>query len=262
VVLHNEEKAPEWQRQGAQTAVADVHNSAALHRLFKQGERLFLLNPPAPPVTDTAVEERRTLAAILKALDGSGLRKIVAASAYGAQPGERLGDLGVLYDMEQALAAQPIPATIIRAAYYLSNWDFGLATAQQEGKIHTLFPPNFKLPMVAPHDIGLLAARLMLEPATQPGLHYIEGPAHYSPAEVAAAFAAALHKPVQAVETPRPQWLPTLKAMGFSAKAAESFVNMTALTLESPELAQESPKKGATTLQQYVDELVRKSRAE
>lgn len=129
VVLHDEQKAADWQRQGAQTVVADVYDTDALREVFRRGQRLFLLNPPAAPATDTATEERRTLASILTAIDGSGLEKIVAESTYGAQPGERLGDLGVLYEMEQALAAQPIPATIIRAAYYLSNWDAALKTA-------------------------------------------------------------------------------------------------------------------------------------
>jgi uncharacterized protein YbjT (DUF2867 family) len=62
-------------------------------------------------------------------LDGSGLEKIVAQSTYGAQPGEGKGDLNVLYDLEQALAAQPISVSVIRAAYYMSNWDAALKTA-------------------------------------------------------------------------------------------------------------------------------------
>jgi uncharacterized protein YbjT (DUF2867 family) len=97
---------------------------------FRQGNRLFLLNPPAPPSTDTAAEERKSLASIFRALEGSGLEKIVALSTYGAQPGSRIGDLGVLYEMEQGLANQPVPATIIRAAYLMSNWELSLPTAR------------------------------------------------------------------------------------------------------------------------------------
>ena len=257
VVLHDDHKAAEWQRQGAHVAVADVHDTAALHQIFRKGQRLFLLNPPADPATDTATEERRTLASILAAIKDSGLEKIVAESTYGAQPGVRFGDLGVLYEMEQALAAQAIPATIIRAAYYMSNWDTSLKTAQEEGKVHTLYPVDFKLPMVAPHDIGQLAARLLREPAKSTGLHYIEGPAHYSAAEVAAAFAEALYKPVVAEETPRDQWLQALQKMGFSKKAAESFANMTAVTLEKQDTNPKAPQRGATTLRGYVQQLVK-----
>ncbi|TGR60102.1 NmrA family transcriptional regulator, partial [bacterium M00.F.Ca.ET.194.01.1.1] len=93
--------------------------------------RAFLLNPPADPATDTDAEEQKTVAAIVTALAGSGLEKVVAESTYGAQPGEGIGDLSVLYGFEQKLKAQTIPASIIRAAYYMSNWDQALETARR-----------------------------------------------------------------------------------------------------------------------------------
>jgi uncharacterized protein YbjT (DUF2867 family) len=74
------------------------------------------------------------------------LKKIVASSTYGAQPGEHRGELGTLYAYEQALAAQSIPATVLRAAYYMSNWDQALDTAR-EGTRQTFFPSNVRIPM-------------------------------------------------------------------------------------------------------------------
>lgn len=255
VVTREATKADAWQQKGAQIAVADAHDAESLRRVFRRGKRLFLLNPPAPPSTDTAQEERKTVQTILTALEGSGLEKIVAESTYGAQPGERLGDLGVLYELEQRLARQPIPTTIIRGAYYMSNWDMALQTAREEGNVYAFFPPDFKLPMVSPEDIGRIAARLLTDPVDQTGLHYVEGPETYSPADVAAAFAKALEKPVNVVETPREQWEEALKAVGFSDKAAESMVAMTALTLKKLELP-ETPIRGTTSLESYIADLV------
>ena len=60
---------------------------------------------------------------IVEALRDTALEKIVAESTYEAQPVEHAGDSGVLYEMEKALAAQSIPHSIVRAAYYMSNWD-------------------------------------------------------------------------------------------------------------------------------------------
>ena len=71
---------------------------------------------------DTDAEERETVDAIVGALAGSGLEKVVAASTFGARPGERCGDLTVLHGFEEKLRAQPIPAAINRGAYYMSNW--------------------------------------------------------------------------------------------------------------------------------------------
>jgi nucleoside-diphosphate-sugar epimerase len=102
VVTRNNRRTQELQRKGLQVALADVFDTDALRRVFWQGKRLFLLNPPADPSTDTDTQERRSLASILAALDGSGLEKVVAESTYGAQPVECSGDLGILWDMEQA----------------------------------------------------------------------------------------------------------------------------------------------------------------
>jgi uncharacterized protein YbjT (DUF2867 family) len=261
LVTHNTSKANNPQQKWPQIAVADVHDIEALRRVFRQGKRLFLLNPPADPSTDTDLEERKTLASILAALDGSDLEKVVAESTYGAQPVDRSGDLGILYEMEQALDAQPIPVSIIRAAYYISNWDASLESARNEGVIHTMYPADFALPMVAPKDLGQVAARLMTEPVGRTGLYHVEGPEAYSPADVARAFADALGKPVNTKVIPREQWPEAFKAMGFSEAAASSYAAMTALTLDKKYLLPDRPVRGDTTLQNYVRELVRKDAA-
>ncbi len=266
VIIHNPETEKDWKEKGAEVAITDVYNTEALRDVFRKGKRLFLLNPPANPSTDTVTEEHKTLDSILQAIDGSGLEKIVAESTYGAQPGEGLGDLGVLYDMEQALAKKSIPSTIIRAAYYMSNWDASLATAQKEGVVHTLYPINIKLPMVAPHDIGQLAAKLITEPAQKTGLHYMEGPSKYSSADVAAAFSKALQKPVKAVETPKDQWLSVLQTMGFSEKAAKSMADMTDTTIKDitskGDEKSDATDRGNITLEAYIQGLVDKQKKE
>lgn len=254
-VTRHPEKAERWRNTSIRIAQADVQDTPALHRIFKSGKRLYLLNPPAPPNTDTAAEELKTITSIFKALEGSGIEKVVGESTYGAQPGEAIGDLGVLYHMEQELAASGIPHSIIRGAYYMSNWDASLETARKEGIVHTLYPVDFVLPMVAPADLAKVAARLMLEPVEQTGLHYVEGPAQYSTTDVAAAFATALRRPVKAVETPQDQWVPTLENAGFSRKAAVSMAAMTELTKKGPQRP-DSPERGSTTLQQYIHRLV------
>jgi hypothetical protein len=47
------------------------------------------------------------------------------------------------------------------------------------------------------------------------------------------------------------------EVLGFSEKGAESFANMTALTLKGPERA-DAPLRGSTSLKEYVKELVRR----
>jgi uncharacterized protein YbjT (DUF2867 family) len=256
VITRNAAKREYWLSKGAHVALVDVSDVRALRHVFERAERAFLLNPPAPPSTDTVAMERKTVRAMLDALTGSGLEKVVAESTYGAQPGDALGDLGVLYELEQGLKQQTIPATIVRGAYYMSNWDMSLDTARKEGRVQTLYPADFVLPMVAPRDIAALAAKLLLEPVHRTGLHFVEGPRRYSAADVAAAFAAALGKPVAVASVPPAQWTNVLQGMGFSAPAAQSMAAMTRATIEQAHDVPDSPVRATTTLDQYVRALV------
>jgi len=260
VVTRDASKAEPLKTKGAHVAQVDVLDTAALHRVIAGGHRLFVLNPPAPPSTDTVAEERKSLYAIVAALEGCKLEKIVCESAYGAQPGNGIGDLGVLYDREQGLQAGKVPVSAIRAAYYMSNWDASLETARAEGKVHSMYPPDFRLPMVAPHDLGEFAARLMLGAAEASGPHYVEGPERYTPGDVAQAFSLALGRPVEVAVTPPEQWEQAFRSLGFSEAAAGSYAAMTRITLENGEQP-EKPERGATTLADYITALVRKSAA-
>ena len=137
VITHNPQKASEWEQKGANVTIVDVYDSDKLHAVLNNGERLFLLNPEADPATDSVIEEQRTLSSILKALENSDIKKVVAQSTEGAQPGEGIGDLGVLYNMEERLKKMNLPTDIIRVGYYMSNWDGSLETAEKDGQVHT-----------------------------------------------------------------------------------------------------------------------------
>jgi uncharacterized protein YbjT (DUF2867 family) len=255
VVTRDERRAEPFTRRGAIVAVTDVHDTDALRDALTRGRSAFLLMPPADLSTDTVAEERRTVSSVARALEGTGLQKVVVQSTYGAQPGDGIGDLGVLYEFEQAVLAVGLRTSIVRGAYYMSNWDSALETARDEGTVHTFLPSNFALPMVAPADLGGVAARLLTEEIAHTGVRYVEGPATYSPADVAAAFARALGRDVRTIETPRSELASAFRALGFSEVAAASYARMTELTIDSAERP-EAPERGQTTLTQYVSSLV------
>ncbi|NML20697.1 NAD(P)H-binding protein [Pseudoflavitalea sp. G-6-1-2] len=240
---------------GAKAAVANVHDAEQLADVFQQGRRLYLLNPPAPIGTDTHKEEETTVDSIVQAISKASFEKIVAESTYGAQPGKMLGDLDVLYNMEQKVKAINANTSVIRGAYYFSNWDGMLNAAIEKGEIYSLYPENFTLPMVAPADIAQLAAKLLQAPEQDNPLVYIEGPRRYSPSDVAAAFENALQKEVKVKVIEESNWMNFLMETGFSEAAAQSMANMTRATL----LSKQEPtqyEKGVTTLEKYIRELI------
>jgi uncharacterized protein YbjT (DUF2867 family) len=259
IVTRNAEHAAAWRAKGAEIAEANVEDVASLRAALRRGERAFLLNPSADTRADTDVVERRTVANILAALENSGLEKVVAQSTGGAQPGERIGDLSVLWELEEGLRRQPIPAAINRGAYYMSNWAALLDTARRTGKLPTMYPADLRIPMVAPVDLGEVAADRLLSSLEDTAIRDVEGPARYTSTDVAQAFSKALARPVEAAVIPRDKWKDAFLSLGFSDAAADSYVRMTAASLDSGFDMPDGSLRGSTTLEAYVRDLVRES---
>ena len=258
VVTRSPEKARPWESDGATAVVVDVHDPEALRAVLPEGGRLFALNPPADPTGgDTDAEENRTGDAIAAAIRGAGRERVVALSTYGARPGTRIGDLGTLYRFEQHLTDLHTPVAVVRVAYLLSNWDGVLTPARNDGVLPAMLDERGPTPMVAPADVGVAVADLLTRPEPATGLHFVEGPERYSPTDVAQAFAVALGRPVDVTVTPREGWVPAFREVGFSPEAAESYAGMTALATSGEIELPDAPTRGSTTLQDYVEALVR-----
>lgn len=257
IITRDADHGSDLKAAGACIAVADVRDVAGLREAFRAGTRAFLLNPPAAHTSDTDAEERANVVAIVEALDGSGLEKVVAASTYGARPGERCGDLTVLHEFERRLKAQSIPTAINRGAYYMSNWGGMLDVVRGSGKLPSFFPADTALPMVAPEDLGEAAARRLLEPASDTDLRYVEGPEHYTPRDVADAFSEALEMTVEVAAIPREAWEETFIQFGFSEAAAQSYACMTRTVVDGEAEKPDDPERGPTTLRDYIRNVVR-----
>jgi uncharacterized protein YbjT (DUF2867 family) len=258
IITHDANHAAGWTQRGAEVLVADIWNPASLRAAFKLGRRAFLLNPPADTSKDTDSIERKTVAKILEALDGSGLEKVVAASTGGAQAGDRIGDLNVLWELERGLDEQPIPAAVQRGAYYMSNWVAQMDAVRETGQLQSMIPADMEIAMVAPQDLGRYAAARLVSPLDDVALRHVEGPKRYSPAEIAQAFSQALSRPVEVVVTPRERIEEAFKELGFSSPAAHSYARMTRLCLDNGFAMPEDSVQGATTFEEYLDGVLAK----
>jgi uncharacterized protein YbjT (DUF2867 family) len=208
-------------------------------------------------MTDTPLQERKTADSLVEALKNSNAEKVVVESTLGAQPGYNIGDFGVLYELEQNVAKLSYPYSIIRPAYYMSNWVEQLPAIKENGELISFFPVDLKFPMVAPPDIGELAAHLMMANNTS-NINSIHGPELYSPRDVAEAFSKTLGKKVNVKVIPKDQWIAAFRAMGFSEQGAESYKNMTEISLSAFEKPTDTTGfiKGKITLQEYINRLI------
>ncbi|MBX5193711.1 NmrA family NAD(P)-binding protein [Rhizobium sp. NZLR3b] len=254
-VVHDEAKAADLKSAGAEIAAVDLRDTQALRATLRRGRRAFLLNPPAPVTTDTNAEETRTATSIAEAVGGAGLEKVVVESTYGAQPGDAIGDLSVLWSFERAVGAAAIPMAINRGAYYYTNLDTLLDEARH-GLITTMFPAQLKIPMVAPADLGLAAARRLAGPLDDVGVEYVEGPEAYTFDDVAAAFAKMLDHAVTVRTIERSEWVSSFRRVGYSERAAQAYARMTEVSLEGFDMP-DDPIRGTKSVQEYISELVK-----
>lgn len=259
VVTHDAHKVKDLTQQGYTVEVVDIYNSLALSKVLDMGQRAFIINPPANPITDTDTEELKTVHSIVEAVKNSSIKKLVVASTYGAQNIQRAGDLGVLYELEQQLQQLQKPVSIIRSAYYMSNWDGALQTIEKESAIYSFFEEDLEIPMIAPTDIATLAAKLLAQPIDHTETHFLEAPEKYSSQDVAKAFSNALNKAIKVITIPENKWIDHYQKIGFSTEAAESYAQMTKIVAKENYEKPNHPTLGCTTLEQYVAELVKNS---
>ncbi|MDM9625210.1 NmrA family NAD(P)-binding protein [Rhizobium sp. S152] len=252
-VVHSQQEADEIVAAGGDASVVDICDADALRVALASARRAFLLNPPADPKKDTDAVETRTAQSIAAALRGTSLQKVLVVSTYGAQPGEKIGDLSVLFDFERMIEVTSVPAAINRGAYYFTNLDPLLEPAR-EGTITSPFPPDLVLPMVSPIDLGKAAVERLTSPIEDIGIRYVEGPARYTFADVATAFSDVLGHAVLLKTIPETAIERNYKDLGFSRAAANSFTRMTKTSIESPQLP-ESPIQGSVSLEDHITQI-------
>jgi NAD(P)H dehydrogenase (quinone) len=205
-VLRDPHKGDSWKARGAAVAIADIHDAAALADAFSDVEGVFVVIPPVfDPAADYA-EAKAVLAAVHEALDTARPPKVVYLSTIGAEA-ERPNLLSQHSIVERGLSDLSIPTVFLRAAWFMENAAWDVASARNEGVVHSFLQPlDRPIAMVAVQDIGALAARLLQETWQGHRVVELEGPRRVTPNQVAAALASALGRPVHAEVVKRDTW--------------------------------------------------------
>jgi uncharacterized protein YbjT (DUF2867 family) len=250
-VTHDADKARSITGGTVKGLAVDLKDSDALTDVFRKGKRAFLLVPQASPTTDTNTEELQTAKSIVDAVDGSGLEKVMVVSTYGAQEGDAIGDLSVLWEFERLIRATGVPMAVNRGAYYFTNIKM-LFDAARQTELPTPYPEDLVMPMVSPVDLANAAVARLTSGIDDVGVRYVEGPRRYSFAEGAAILSDILGRHVHLKHIPREGIKASYLEQGFSDEAAQAFTNMMLASLDQgPELPAD-PIRGDVTLEQHL----------
>jgi uncharacterized protein YbjT (DUF2867 family) len=206
-------KGTTWANLGCDIAIADSTDARALAPAFEGSEGVFAMLPPVFDPAPGFPEARGFIEPLCTALAKAKPKRVVALSTIGAdapQP-NLLNALGL---MEDALRALPMPVAFLRAAWFMENAAWDIASAR-EGKIQCYLQPlDRPIPMVATDDVGRTAAALLQEPWKGQRVVELEGAKRVSSNALADAFAKALARPVRAEAVPRDRWESIFRAQG------------------------------------------------
>jgi NAD(P)H dehydrogenase (quinone) len=212
-VVRDRSKGTAWAELGCDVAVADLADAGALAKAFEGTEGAFVMLPPVFDPTPGFPEARKFIASIYTALAAAKPKKVVALSTIGADaPNPNL--LNVLGLLEDALKNLPVPVVFLRAAWFMENAAWDIASAR-EGSIQSYLQPlDRPVPMIATDDVGRTAAALLQEHWEGRRVVELEGAQRVSPNALADAFAKVLAQPVRAEAVPHDRWESIFRAQG------------------------------------------------
>lgn len=228
VVLRDAATAQAWTDRGAEIAIADVEDRAALERALRGAEGAYLLLPPAFHSSQVRVDNDRRANNLAAAIESVGVKHVVMLSSIGAQHAEGTGPVLSLHDAEATLgralsgANRTRGVTFLRAAYFMENWALALSAVGQ-GIMPSFLLTDRAIPMVATRDIGLAAARLLVEGGTGTRVIQVAGPREYSPHDVAIALGRVVGKTVVVEQQPEAVMASVLLAAGMNTGWARLF---------------------------------------
>jgi uncharacterized protein YbjT (DUF2867 family) len=258
-IVRDAAKGAAWSAQ-ADVALADVHDTPALAAALAGCEGVFVMLPPMFDPTPGFPEAAAMISSLRDALLQSAPSRIVALSTIGAeaiQP-NLLNQLGRL---EQALADVRTPVTFLRAAWFIENAAWDVASARDQGVIRSYLQPlDRAVPMVSSKDVGRAAAALLQTPWAGHRVVELEAAERVTPHDLAQAFAQALGRPVHAEAVPRSDWETIFRAEGMRnpEPRMQMLDGFNAGWIDFPDRGA-GARKGAISLRQAVAALVRQA---
>ena len=224
-LARSEEALTHWSAQGAEAAAVDLLDTAALTRALQGAEGFFAMLPFNLSADDLDQYADTVIASVRTAVESAGVPHVVMLSSGGAQHEHATGPITGLHRMEQALHAATPLLTALRPGHFQEKFQDVLPVVVEEGVYPVFGAADEAKPMVATKDIGIFAARSLMNPPDASEPVDIIGPS-YTERDVANAIAEQLQKDVEVVEIPEEAWESELERSGFSTGVAHSLAQM------------------------------------
>ena len=260
-VVRDRSKGTTWAQLGCDIAVADMSDTKALAAAFEGTAGVFVVVPPVFDPAPGFPEAIGFINSLRAALASAKPAKVVALSTVGAEaPQPNL--LNALSRMEEALGNLPMPVTFLRAAWFMENAAWDIASAKSGVIQSYLQPLDRPVPMVSADDVGRAAAALLQERWEGKRVVELEGPQRVSPDALAAAFAKVLGTPVRAEVVQRNRWESIFRAQGMKnpTPRMQMIDGFNAGWIDFPDRGAQA-RKGSISIDQAIATLVHREHA-
>lgn len=229
VIVRDASKGAAFAARGAEVAVADLGDEAALARALTGVRGAYLLIPPTMAEPDFYAYQVATGRALAAAAKAAKVPHVVFLSSIGAELERGTGPIAGLHPAEEALssaaASLGTAVTFIRAGYFVENVAGSLG-GLAHGVLPTFFPADLKIDMIATRDIGRVAARALIEGGVGRQVIELGGPG-VSFEDVADAIGEVTGQRPQVVSNPVDSMSATLQGYGLPASIADLYQEMT-----------------------------------
>src|SRR5690554_2833160 len=254
-VVRNPDKLSD---KAIETRTADLFNLEQLTEAFKGGTTVFVLTPENPTSNDIIEDTKRIVENYKKAIQATGIKKVVALSCVGSHIDGNTGNVLMSRILEQTLDDLEIEKVYIRPSYYFSNWLGYLEPVEQYGVLPTFFPEDLKIEMNSPIDLAKFIAKIMTDTLSK-RIYELTGQ-KYSSLDVANTFSKLLNKNVTVQSIPQDKWKETLISVGFTENTANNLSDMTQAVIDNKTIPERpnSSIKLPTTLEKYFEEQLKR----
>lgn len=226
VIVRDPAKGAPWAARGAEVAVADLGDRAAMAGALEGSDGCFVLLPFDLAVDDFWAHARAQVEAIAGAVEDSGVPHVVALSSVGADLPDGTGPIVTLHHLEEALRGTGAVITAVRSGHFQESVSEVLEPARTAG-IFPVFASSADVARsrVATRDIGEVVAATLLERPASSEVIDLEGP-QYTDREVAQLLGDSLGKQLEVLTIPREAWVPTMVDAGIPEHPAEVLVGL------------------------------------
>jgi len=233
VISSKPEKQKDIESLGARGSFGSVYDVQFLASAFSGADAAYCMIPPGnylDPEHDILASCHQIGKNYAKAIEQSGVRRVVHLSSIGAHLNSGSGLIMGHHDVEHILAALPNTVAITHmrpTAFYYNLYGF-VRMIKQAGYISSNYGAEDRLPWVSPIDIAASTADEITTPLVGRKIRYV---ASDEPTcnEIAAALGSAIGKPdLKWVVIPDDELLKAVEVFGMPRQIAVPYVEMNA----------------------------------